>query len=107
MIVCYDCDDIPVYYWSGDGYERGIRLPGDSVCLDSGAPIYAAPNTTSQLVFRVTETFGYAQILQLGQKTEKGTRWHKVRMASSNDALTQPELSGFVDSSSFFLDIGC
>jgi len=107
LTVCDACDDVPIYYWSGDSYELRIRLPGAGVCAVSGARVYSAPSHSAPVVFRVAHGFGYAEILELGTRTENGTWWHRVRLTSSDGKPLEPEVSGFIDSADFFLDIGC
>ena len=35
------------FRWSGSAYESGIRLPGETVCINSGSEILARPNANT------------------------------------------------------------
>ena len=106
-IVCYACDDALRYYWSGEGYETGIRLPSAGTCIVSGTTVYSEPDFRAPVVYTITDDFGYAEILELGPKTDSGTRWHKIRLKAFDGEPLDPEISGFVDSAQFYLEIGC
>jgi hypothetical protein len=116
LYLCFSCDHIPEYRWSGEDYEFGIRFPGDRTCMSTGATIHSAPEASASVLARDIHGVEQAiEVLELGKKTPHNSRWHKVRLMKvnrSSDGSVQltpfaPEVIGFMDSEGFYNGVGC
>jgi hypothetical protein len=104
---CYSCDANHPFRWSGSAYELGIRLPGEGACINPGSVVLVRPETEAPVVFTASNGFGYVKVLSLGPKAKKNTRWHNVLLLDRDGKPLIPSITGWLDSSSFFSDIGC
>lgn len=113
---CFNCDPAGFYRWSDEAYEFGIKYAGERSCIEGGTPIYSAPDDRSSVLNRTAKGELFAvDVLEMGKKTNNGSRWQKVRLMSVDmSSGTQvkvrpvvPEVIGFVDSSTLFDGVGC
>lgn len=105
---CYFCDFSATLRWTGDAYEEGIYFPGERACLYLGTTIRSAPSREAPPVFVHKRGIGSVEVVALGERTKRHTRWHEVRLLESVDPASagvrlpaEPEVSGFVEDTDF------
>jgi hypothetical protein len=92
-LYCDTCDANPVYRWTGSEYDLNVHLSGESVCVESGAPLYQSPDLTSAII-RHTAKIAEVVVIEIGSRHDD-YRWYKVRLVNEDGT------EGFIQNSHF------
>lgn len=100
-LFCRDCDSNPIFRWSGEAFEIGLRFKGEGACVTDGTPFFERPDERSLLRHRAAGPL-FVRILAVGARASDFSRWHRVTLETAGNTIT-----AYVDGRQFMDSPGC
>lgn len=100
-LFCLACDSNPVFRWSGQAFEIGLRFAGEESCVSDGTVFFEKPDAQSRVRHRSSGP-ELVRVLEVGARASDFSRWHKVTLQVGGESI-----AAFIDGRQFIDGPGC